>query len=192
MTIPVEYEYTVLLVFPGFGDERDNAETIVEAALEWLNTYKDEPGFRFAPYVGAHLEIVPDVDEVRARIEAGDSVAMVLLYDVPEDERNDLVRDCETRAIAACVTTDSPRSGPRKGPWQVVIRSKPSSDVPAHRISGATLTDPIEEDEEDTGSRVGELIAVMALGVMSHHFRTHPRKYPPDGFGGGEAPLPPE
>src|SRR5262249_38138107 len=102
MTIPVEYDYTVLLVFPGFDDEGDNAELIVEAALEWLNTYKEEPGFRFAPYVGAHLEIVPDIDEVRDRIEAGDSVAMVLLHDVPEDERNDLIRDCETRAIAAC------------------------------------------------------------------------------------------
>jgi hypothetical protein len=37
-------EYTVILAFPGFGEERENAEEIVERALEWLNTNKDEPG----------------------------------------------------------------------------------------------------------------------------------------------------
>ena len=39
---PVEYE--VILLFPGFGDERENAEQIVEEALNYLNTEKDEPG----------------------------------------------------------------------------------------------------------------------------------------------------
>jgi hypothetical protein len=179
MTSPPEYEYTVLLVFPGFGDERDNAETIVEAALEWLNTYKDEPGFRFAPPVGAHLEIVPDIDEARARVEADDSVAMILFHDVDPEERDALVRECEPRFIPACYTIEGPRPAkPHKGPWQVKIRSKPSEEVRAHKIRSSTLTDPVAEDDEDTGARVGELIAVMALGVMEHHFRTHPPRIP--------------
>ena len=78
MDIEQTFDYTVVLVFPGFGDERENAETIVESALEWLNTFKDEPGFRFAQQVSAHLEIAQDADEARARIEMDDSVAIVL------------------------------------------------------------------------------------------------------------------
>jgi hypothetical protein len=55
----------------------------------------------------------------------------------------------------------------------VVFRGKPDDkeEAPAHRICAETLTDPIEEeDEEDTGGRVGQLIAVLALGVMEHHW----------------------
>jgi hypothetical protein len=46
MTSPPEVDYTVILVFPGFGAERENAEAVVESALDWLNTTKIEPGFR--------------------------------------------------------------------------------------------------------------------------------------------------
>jgi hypothetical protein len=176
MTSLQEIDYTVILVFPSFGEEREHAETIVEAALEWLNTFKEEPGFRFAPQVSAHLEIVGDVDEGRDRIETGESVAMILLHDVAPDERDALVRHCESLHIPACYTIDRPRrTGPQTEPWRVVIRSQPTEEVRAHRISGQTLTDPVEEDEEDTGRRVGEVIAVLALGVMEHHFRTRER-----------------
>ena len=89
-----DVEYTVVLVFPGFGTERENAETIVESALEWLNNNREEPGFRFAPMVTAHLEIVQDADEARAAMEADEMVAMVILHDVPDDERDDLLRHC--------------------------------------------------------------------------------------------------
>jgi hypothetical protein len=176
MASPQEVDYTVVLVFPGFGPERENAEAVVESALEWLNTYKDEPGFRFAPPVSAHLEIVADADEARARIAADEGVAMVLLHDVPEDERDALLRHCEAREIAGCFTVDAPRARRRKGPWRVVFRSKPADEVPAHRLSAATLTDPVTEDEE-TGARVGELIAVLALGVMEHHWRQNPPRH---------------
>jgi hypothetical protein len=180
-----EVDYTVVLVFPGFGAERENAETIVESALQWLNTYKDEPGFRFAPPVSAHLEIVQDADEARSRIETDESVAMVLLHDVADDERDALVRDCEAREIAAGYTVDVPRRpGARKGPMQVVIRSKPADEVPAHRLCAETLTAPVGEDEATQG-RIGELIAVMALGVMEHHWRKNPPWYPPGPGGSG-------
>jgi hypothetical protein len=46
--------------------------------------------------------------------------------------------------------------------------------VPAHRLAAETLTAPVGEDEETQG-RVGELIAVLALGVMEHHWRKNPR-----------------
>lgn len=166
-----DVDYTVVLVFPGFGEGRENAEAIVESALEWLNTNKDEPGFRFAPPVSAHLEIVGDADEARARIATDEGVAMVLLHDLPDDERDALIRHCGARHIAACYTLDAPRRARRrKGPWQVVFRSKPADEVPAHRLLAETLTAPVGEDEE-TGARVGELIAVLALGVMEHHWR---------------------
>ncbi len=175
---PQEYEYTVLLVFPGYGTERENAEMIVESALHWLNNNREEPGFRFAPVVTAHLEIVPGADEARDAMEADERVAMVILHDLPDDERDDLLRHCLERQIGACYTTDSPRSR-RKGPLQLVIGKRPTDELPAHRIVGETLTAPIEEDDEETGERVGELIAVMALGVMSHHFDRNPPHYPP-------------
>lgn len=171
MTEPEEVDYTVLLVFPGFGPERENAEAIVEAALEWLNTNKDEPGFRFAPQVSAQLETVADADEARARIAADDSVAMVLLHDLDRRERDALVRHCQRRNVAACYTVDAPRpSGRRSGPMKVVFRSEPTDEPPAHRLCAETLTAPLGEDEE-TEERAGELIAVLALGVMEHHWR---------------------
>jgi hypothetical protein len=165
-----DVDYTVVLVFPGFGAERENAETIVESALDWLNTNKEEPGFRFAPPVSAHLEIVQDADEARARMEADESIALVILYDLAEDERDALLRHCERRHISACCTVDVPRrSGRRKGPWKAVVRSEPAKEPPPHRLAAETLTAPVGEDDE-TGERVGELIAVLALGVMSYHF----------------------
>src|SRR4051812_27418067 len=110
----VEFEYTVVLVFPGFGPERENAEAIVEGALEWLNANKLEPGFRFAPPVGAHLEVVPDTDAAWEKMEADDSVAMLILHDVADDERDALLKHCRPRNIPICVTVDTPRRpGPR-------------------------------------------------------------------------------
>jgi hypothetical protein len=172
-----DVDYTVVLVFPGFGAEREHAETIVESALEWLNTNKDEPGFRFAPQVSAHLEIAQDADETRARIAADRNVAMVLMHDLADEERTALVRHCRTRHIPACYTVDVPRpAGLRPGPMRVVIRSKRSEEPPAHRLAAETLTAPVDEDEE-TGERVGELIAVLALGVMEHHWTKNPPDY---------------
>jgi hypothetical protein len=172
-----DVDYTVILVFPGYGDERENAESIVESALHWLNNNKDEPGFRFAYPVSAHLEIVPDTDEARARIETDESVAMLFLHDVTDDERDALLPECIARDIAVCVTVDAPRRRRRRGPWKVVFSSKPSDEPPVHRLVAATLTDPVAEDEE-AGERVGEVIAVLALGVMAHHWEQNPPSYP--------------
>jgi len=121
MSVPEEVDYTVVLVFPGFGAERESAEAVVESALDWLNTYKETPGFRFARPVSAHLEIVSDADEVRDRIEADESVAMILLHDLDDDERDALVRLCNARQVGACYTVDAPRPRrPRKEPMKVV------------------------------------------------------------------------
>jgi hypothetical protein len=178
MAGPQEVDYTVVLVFPGFGEERDNAETIVESALEWLNTYKDEPGFRFAHHVSAHLEVVADADEARERMAADEGVATVILHGVGDDERDDLLRACLARHVGACYTVDVPRpAGPRKGPWKVVIRKEPARELPAHRLCAETLTAPVAEDEE-TGGRVGEVIAVLALGVMQYHWERNPPVLP--------------
>ena len=169
-----DVDYTVLLLFPGFGAERENAETVVESALQWLNTNKDEPGFRFARPVTAHLEIVQNADEARDRIEADERVAMVFLHDLPEEERDALVRDCAAQDIGVCYTVDAPRRpGPRNEPFRLVLQSKPAKEPPAHRLNAETLTNPVEEDEETNG-RVEEIIAVLALGVMQHHWQKNP------------------
>lgn len=175
MDFPEEVEYTVVLVFPGFGTERESAETIVETALQWLNTNREEPGFRFAPTVSARLEIVADDEGARARIESDDDVAMVILHDLADGERDALIRYCKKRHIAACYTVDAPRrTGSRKEPMKLVLRGKSVGGPSGHTITADTLTDPIGEDE-DTGDRAGDLIAVMALGVMEHHWRMrHP------------------
>jgi hypothetical protein len=112
-----------------------------------------------------------DLDEARARIEADESVALVLLHDLTDEERDTLLRHCEARQISACYTVDAPgRAGRRKGPMQVVLRSKPRDEPAAHRLTADTLTAPVAEDEE-TGERVGEVIAVLALGVMQYHWK---------------------
>jgi hypothetical protein len=173
-----EVEYTVVLVFPGFGEQRDNAEAIVESALEWLNNNKEEPGFRFAPPVSAHLEIVQDADEARAKMEEDENVAMVLVHDLDDEERNALVQDCGRRHIPTCITVDGPRRRKRKGPWRIVFGKRPAeSEVPTHQVAADTLTGPVDDDEE-TGDRIGQLIAVMALGVMEHHFGKKDPPYP--------------
>jgi hypothetical protein len=165
----VEFEYTVLLVFPGYGTERENAEMIVEMALDWLNTHKETPGFRFAPPVGAHLELLNDAEDAQARIEEDDSVATVILHDIPDDERDALLRECHKREIGACYTVDAPRPGRTEGPMKLVIRKKVPGDIPAHRLCAETLTAPVEEDE-DSSDRAGEVVAMLALGVMQHHW----------------------
>ena len=143
--------------------------------LEWLNTCKDEPGFRFAYEVSDHLEMVADADKARDRIEADESVAIVLLHDLDEDERDAMLRHCAERHVSACITVDAPRrTGPREGPMKVVFRSKPANEPPAHRLAAETLTGPVDEEDEETGRRVGEVIAVLALGVMQRHWEMNP------------------
>jgi hypothetical protein len=165
-----ETEYTVLLLFPGFGAEGENAEEVVECALGWLNTHKEEPGFRFAPPVSAHLEIVRTSDEARDRIDADERVAMVLVHGLDGDERDALLRVCNDRHVAACVTVDAPRrAGSRDEPFRFAIRKKVEGEPSAHSLSAETLTAPVGEDEQTQG-RVGEVIAVLALGVMQHHW----------------------
>ena len=166
----LEADYTVLLLFPGFGSERENAEDIVESALDWLNTHKDKPGWRFVPPVSAHLEIVQGAEEVRERIEDDPNVAVVLLHDLEEEERDELVLLAKEHNVAACYTVDIPRQrGRAKEPLKVVLRPKSPDKPSAHTLTADTLTDPLEEDEE-TGARVGHVIAVLALGVMQHHW----------------------
>ncbi len=167
-----EVEYTVLLLFPGFGTERENAESVVESALAWLNANKIKPGFRFAPPVSAHLEIVSSIDEAQTRIEEVDDVAIVIAHDVEEEERDAFLLDCQAQGISAAITVDAPR--PEKRPLNFTLRAKPKEGISAHTLCAETLTAPVEEDE-DMGDRVWEVIAVLALGVMQHHWNRNPR-----------------
>jgi hypothetical protein len=176
MTTPPQYEYTVLLLFPGYGSERENAEAVCEMALDWLNHNKETPGFRFNPVVGASLAIVSDLEDVRERIEADDSVALVILHGLDDDERLPILRELRERHVAACYTVDVPRN-PKPGELKVVIgKRRPDDQPPAHTLTADTLTDPVDEDEELTSRRVGDCIAVMALGVMSYHWHKVPPK----------------
>jgi hypothetical protein len=180
MSLPDDVDYTVILVFPGYGEERENAETIVETALEWLNANREEPGFRFAPWVTAHLEILPSAEQARERFEDDESVAMVILHELDDDERDEMLRDCQARHISACITVDAPRRRRRKGPWRIVFGMKPKDEPPAHQIAADTLTDVIADEDEETSDRVRQLIAVMALGVMEHHWgKSDPPYYLP-------------
>jgi hypothetical protein len=165
-----EFDYTVLLVFPGYGTERENAEMIIEMALDWLNTHKEKPGFRFAPPVSAHLELLNDAEDAQARIEEDNSVATVILHDVDDDDRDALLRECHRREIGACYTVEAPRPAREKGPMKVVFRKREPGDIRAHQLCAETLTAPVEEDE-NTSDRAGEVVAVLALGVMQYHWR---------------------
>ena len=172
-----DVDYTVILVFPGFGAEREFAEDLIESALEWLNTYKDEPGMRFAPHVSAHLEIVQDADEARDRIASDPQVAMVIAHGLDEVERDALFWECEAQQIPRCTTVEtaaSDRSEARTNPrrrreLKVVFRRRDPDEISAHTLSEETLTAPLD-DEEAVADRIGQLITVLALGVMEHHW----------------------
>ena len=170
-----EVEYTVILIFPGFGSERENAEMIVEGALEWLNNNKEEPGFRFAPPVSAHLEIVSTTEEAKEHIETDKFVATVILHDLDTAKRDAMIRYCNMRHIPTAYTEDVPRKRRRKGPWKIVFGKREEDDVPSHRLVADTLTAPVDPEDEETGDRIGQVIAVLALGVMEHHFRKQDR-----------------
>jgi hypothetical protein len=181
-----DIEYKVLLVFPGFGEERENAEQVVEEALEYLNTQKDEPGFRFAQNVSARLEIVTDAEQAFAALQTDDDLATMILHDLDDEERTALTQECMAAGVPVChtvVSQDKPRKRPESRPrdrtWKVVFRKATGKELRAHKISEATLTAPLEGDPEELMDRVGQLIAVMALGVMEFHWTRNPPRYPP-------------
>lgn len=173
--------YTVILVFPGFGSERETAEEVVENALEYLNEPRYEPGMRFAPHVRAQLEIVLDAEQALARLENDDTIALMILHDLDEEEKGALTQECNDRGVSVCHTIETgnrPRSKkPRgkKGEWTFRFRPKSEKGPSAHQISDSTLIAP-PDDEEDWSDRVGQVIMVMALGVMQYHWSRQPPK----------------
>src|SRR5207249_4313113 len=123
-------EYKVVLVFPGFGAERESAEQVVEAALHYLNTEKDEPGMRFAANVTAQLEMVADAEQAYARLGTEDDLAMMILHDLPDDEKAALTEACAAKGVLVCHTVrtqEKTRKEPRSArgkqrQWKVVFR----------------------------------------------------------------------
>jgi len=180
MNPPPDVDYTVVLLFPGFGEAREYAEEIVQTALDWLNTNKDEPGMRFAYQVSAHLEILQDADDVLEKIAADDSVALVIACGLEGDEWRNLLHECADRDVARCQVVEGPPPRPsvgaEKGEWKIVFRKRSTEELSAHRITEDTLTAPLD-DEEILGERVGQLITVMALGVMEHHWLKNPPRH---------------
>src|SRR5262249_37561798 len=186
MSTPEHIEYKVLLVFPGFGPERENAEQVIEEALHYLNTQKDEPGMRFAYPVFARLEIVSDAEQALTSLRTDDDLAMMILHDLPEEDKAALTEECVSNHVPVCHTVEASEN-PRKAPrpprgkermLKVVFKEKGADDgPPAHRICETTLTAPLEGDPEEIGDRIGQLITVMALGVMEHHWRLNPPRY---------------
>ncbi len=183
-----DVEYLVLLVFPGFGSERENAEEIVEAALQHLNTVKDVPGMRFACNVSARLEIVSDAEQARERLEKDEDLAIMILHDLDEEEKRALTLECMSQEVAVCHTVvaseeqeqEEGSARPRRE-WKFVFRKAEPGEPRAHVILDRVLTAPLDGDEEELGDRVGQLVAVLALGVMTHHHRARgqPRFGPP-------------
>ncbi len=179
-------EYQVVLVFPSFGTERENAEQVVEEALHYLNTEKDEPGMRFAQNVSARLEIVADAEQARAKLETEDDLATMILHDLGDDERRELTLACVAKGVPVChteVTREDPSDEPRpargkRREWKIVFTKKrEGGEPPAHKIAETTLTAPLDGDPDEVGERVGQVIAVLALGVMEHHWRRQPPRH---------------
>jgi hypothetical protein len=180
-----EVTYTVLLVFPGYGEERENAEEIIEEAIHHLNTEKDEPGFRFAHEVFAQLEIVPDADEARERLRNDPQLALMILHDLERVEKAALTRACEKKGVPVCHTVEGGDEPPPPKRYfrgrrvmEVVFQKRGECGPRAHTIVDKTLTAPLEGDPEELGDRVGQLIAVMALSVMEVHWRRKERAFP--------------
>jgi hypothetical protein len=186
MPQPEDVEYTVVLVSPVFGEERQNAEQALEAALDYLNTHREKPGFRFAPYVSARLDIAADVEQAQAKLRTDDSVALMILHELPDDERDAFTLECAEQGVAVCHTlppVEQPESEevparPKEKGWQVRFRKRSDEDSPAvHKICETILSAPLDGDQEEMNDRIGQLIAVMALSVMSYHWmKAQPRR----------------
>jgi hypothetical protein len=186
MSTSENVEYQVVLVFPGFGTERENAEQVVEEALHYLNTEKDEPGMRFAQNVSARLEIVADAEQAHAKLETDDDLATMILHDLADDERTALTLACVAKGVPVCHTV-APREGESEEPrpaagkrreWKLVFTKKrEGDDPPAHKITETTLTGPLDGNPDEVGARIGQVIAVLALGVMEHHWRRQPPRH---------------
>jgi hypothetical protein len=178
-----EVEYQVLLLFPGFGEEREHAEQIIEEALGYLNTQREEPGMRFAPNVRARLEIVSDIDQAYAKLDNDDDLATMILHDLTEEEKRALTLACQAKDVPVCHTVSGPkppkrRPSRRREPLKVVFRQRRDDDEPlAHRILESTLTGSLDTDEDELADRIGQMITVLALGVMEHHWRQSPPRY---------------
>ena len=182
MSMPENVEYTVVLLFPGFGDEREIAEQIVADALDHLNIPNYEPGFRFAPNVTARLEIVAIVDEAEEILDTDRDLAMMILHDLPAERRTALTEACSDKNVMVCHTVDDGRrrrkSRGKKGEMKIVFSKAPDDAPRAHRLAASTLTAPIDDDDnEELDQRIDQVIAVLALGVMEHHWRRHPPVY---------------
>jgi hypothetical protein len=181
MDKPADVEYTVVLVFSGWGTERENAEQIIEEALEYLNTPRYEPGFRFAPNVTARLEIVPDIEDAQAKLETDDTVAIMILHDVPDEERRAFIRECAEHGVQVCQTTPVPdqperprRPRGQRRRLEFVLKKHNDNEPSAHTIPEPTLSASLDDDEEVLVERVQQLIAVLALGVMQFHWARQP------------------
>jgi hypothetical protein len=178
---PERVEYEVVLVFPSFGPERDDAEQMVQAALDHLNIPCYEPGFRFAPHVTARLEVVTTIEMARDRLGDDGDLAMMLLHDIAEDEKLALTEECAEAGVLVChtfPTDDRPGKRKKKGGWTFTLNPSKEGRPRAHRIPDVALRPPHADDPEVMSDRVGQIIAVLALGVMENHWhRRPPRSY---------------
>jgi hypothetical protein len=183
---PEHVEYTVLLVCGSWGDARANAEQIVEAAIQHLNTKKDKPGFRFAHNVFARLEMVGNAEQARTRLETDESLAALILHGLSDYDKMDLTEECARREIQVCHTVeptfgadDEPpplRDGKRE--WRLTFKKKEDNEPHAHTILESVLDAPLDDDEMELQDRVWQVIAVLALSVMGFHWNRTPPRYP--------------
>lgn len=172
------FYYTVVLVFPGFGSEREYAEQVVEAALDHLNIPRYEPGIRFAPNVRARLDIVSNVDQALASLENDEDIATMILHDLDEDDRERLIDECAERGLALTVTMETGGDRPKKSRgkkegFTFELRKREENRPSVHQIADSVLTAP-PDDDQDWSNRVGQVMFVVAVSVMGFHFARHP------------------
>src|SRR5262249_10820942 len=112
-------------------------------------------------------------------------LAMMILHDLPDEEKAELTEECAEKDVPVCHTV-APQENPRKERrssrakqrrWKVVFRERTAEEPRAHRILESTLTAPPGDDQEEWMDRVGQLITVLALGVMEHHWTRNPPQW---------------
>ncbi len=96
----------------------------------------------------------------------------MILHDLADDEKAALTEACAASHVPVCHTEDVAVPRPRrkkKDGWTINFKKREKNELHAHRIVAGVLSDPID-DEDDWQDRVGQLIMVLALGVMENHF----------------------
>jgi len=172
------YKYKVILLMPENLKGAKNAETLLQQALEVLNTHRLGPGFRFSDDVVAALEVAHDKETVLRRAREKD-LALVIACGFPQEELTRLAHNCRSYQVQFCHAREIPPDDHGVNArfiWthgKDLVKAPGGREIIGHEIEQTIFTNAISDDHEEFQSRIFGAIQILAMGVMSAHSFKH-------------------